>query len=101
VLREGPPYIARGVSFLAGVAIPLVVARMLRPGQEHLLQLSRYSPRAAANELQGLSIDALVPFALLFAVIVAVVLVRLHGRVAGWRVALAALALLAIYSVVT
>ncbi|MDQ6828928.1 MAG: PTS system mannose/fructose/sorbose family transporter subunit IID [Gemmatimonadota bacterium] len=98
ILRQGPPYIARAVALLGGMAIPLAVARLLRPGRERLLQLSRTSSGVGISA--STNIDLVIPLALVAAIVVAVVLVRLHGRVAGWRVALGALAALAIYSVV-
>ncbi|MEP6692743.1 MAG: PTS system mannose/fructose/sorbose family transporter subunit IID [Gemmatimonadaceae bacterium] len=100
VLRQGPPYIARAVSMLAGVALPLVVARLLSPGREGLVQLMRGHAAGGAGGISIAAVDAVIPAAIVLATIVATILVRLHGRVAGWRVALGALAALATYSVV-
>ncbi|HEU4564585.1 MAG TPA: PTS system mannose/fructose/sorbose family transporter subunit IID [Gemmatimonadaceae bacterium] len=75
VLRRGPTYIARAGALLAGIALPLVLFREI--GGNHLL--------LAATTVASLPIAAL--------------LVRLHGRIEGWRVALVALALLTLYSV--
>lgn len=97
ILRQGPQYIARAVSLFGGMAIPLAVARLLRPGRERLLQLSRTS---SDPMFSGTVRDLVVPVALVAAVVVAIVLVRLHGRVAGWRIALGALVVLALFSVV-
>ncbi len=76
LLRQGPPWIARGVALLAGVALPLVLARALDPGYGFPLWATIGSAMAAA------------------------ILVFLHGRFEGWRFALIVLAALAIYSVV-
>lgn len=75
VLRQGPTYIARAGALLAGIALPLVLFREI--GGNHAL--------LAATSVASLPVAAL--------------LVRLHGRVEGWRVALVALALLTLYSV--
>ena len=76
VLRQGPAHIARAAALLAGLAIPLTVYRVIEPGRG-LLQAT------------GIAAAAL-----------AAALIALHGRVDGWRVALGALAALALYSVV-
>jgi PTS system mannose-specific IID component len=75
VLRQGPVQIARVAALFAGLGVPLALHRVIGPGQT-----------------------------LLGAVLVAVaaggvVLARLHGRVEGWRLALALLALVVLYSV--
>lgn len=64
VLREGPTRLARLGTFLSGVAVPLVIARLVG--------------------------DALVPSAIAVAVAAggAGMLVLFHGRVEGWRIAL-------------
>ncbi|HSJ63076.1 MAG TPA: PTS system mannose/fructose/sorbose family transporter subunit IID [Gemmatimonadaceae bacterium] len=74
-LRQGPIYLARGVAFVAGLVLPLLLAGAVGPGRLPL----------AATILVALAIGA--------------TLVRLQGRVEGWRVALIALAGLALYSV--
>jgi PTS system mannose-specific IID component len=76
VLRQGPTHIARVAALLAGVAIPLTVSRVIEPGR---------------GLLEGTGIAAAG---------LAAVLIALHGRVDGWRVALGALAALALYAVV-
>lgn len=75
VFRQGPTWIARGGALLAGIALPIVVQREADGGRAAFLG-------AAAAVL-----------------LVATLLVRLHGRVEGWRVALAALALVTLFSV--
>ena len=75
VLRQGPQYIARAAALLAGVAIPLILHRLIEPGR-------------------GLAAGTAV------AAVLAAVLVAFHGRVEGWRIALGTLAALAVYSVV-
>jgi PTS system mannose-specific IID component len=75
VLRQGPAHVARAAAAVAGVALPLTVARLL-----------------------GGRTSYLAPTLLLSAV-VAALLVRLHGRVEGWKLALVLIALFALVSV--
>lgn len=78
VLRHGPTHIARAVALLSGVALPLVLHRTLQ---------------ARGGVLGGAAAAA---------VLVAAMLVRLHGRVEGWRVALSVLAVsLAVLAIFT
>jgi hypothetical protein len=63
------------VAVLAGIAIPIAISRIVGPFR------------------------ALTGTTLVGAVLISVVLVRLHGRVPGWRVALGALALFALFSI--
>jgi PTS system mannose-specific IID component len=76
VLRRGPEYIARAAALLAGVAIPLCVDRIIGP-ERGLAQGGGFAAAA----------------------VVGAILVALHGRVDGWRVAVGALAALALYAV--
>jgi PTS system mannose-specific IID component len=76
VLRAGPAHVARAAAAAAGLALPLVAARLLGDHRSAVL---------------GAVLGA--------AVIAAVVLVRLHGRVEGWKLALVLLALFALASV--
>ncbi|MCU0647727.1 MAG: PTS system mannose/fructose/sorbose family transporter subunit IID [Gemmatimonadaceae bacterium] len=76
VLRQGPMWIGRVGAFLAGLALPLLVARVV--GTAHLPQIAALAAAGAG----------------------AVVLIAFHGRVEGWRLALGALAALAFYSVI-
>ena len=76
VLRSGPAYMARAAAAVAGIAIPLAAARVV--GSDGLL-------------LDG----ALAAGALL-----AVGLVRLHGRVEGWKLVLVLIAVFALVSVI-
>ena len=76
VLRRGPAQIARAAAATAGVALPLV-----------------------ASALLGYR-SALVGGVLGSAVVAAIVLVRLHGRMEGWKLTLALIALFALVSVV-
>jgi PTS system mannose-specific IID component len=90
VLRRGPQHIARVVMGLAGVALPLVVRRVLAGVPEPARQVDE-----AVRAVGGI-----VPAtAMLVAVAFGAVLVRLHGRVEGWRAAVVILAALIIYSV--
>lgn len=89
VLRRGPQYIARAVMCLAGAAIPLAMHRALAAmlnGVTHDV-----SPALGNTALAS---------AVLAAVALAAILVRLHGRVEGWRAALVVLTALIIFSVV-
>jgi PTS system mannose-specific IID component len=80
VFRRGPDVIARAGALLAGMAIPAALARVVRHGP---------APGSAA----------------LFVDVVAgvlaggVLLVRMHGRVDGWRIALVVLAAFVLYAV--
>ena len=76
VLRSGPAYMARAAATVAGVAIPLAAARVV--GSDGLL-------------LDG---------ALAAGALIAVGLVRLHGRVEGWKLVLVLIALFALVSVI-
>jgi PTS system mannose-specific IID component len=75
VLRRGPAHLARAAAAAAGVAIPLTMARVL--GSE--------SPLLALVLVAGAA--------------TAVLLVRLHGRVEGWKLSLVLIALFALISV--
>jgi PTS system mannose-specific IID component len=74
-LRQGPVYLARAAAFVGGLVLPLLLAGSVGPARLPL----------AATIVVALAIGA--------------TLVRLQGRVEGWRVALIALAGLALYSV--
>lgn len=75
VLRSGPAYIARAAAAAAGVAIPLAVARVVGDG-----------PLLLGGALAG-------------GAVIAVGLVRVHGRVEGWKLVLVLIALFALVSV--
>jgi len=76
VLRNGPAYIARAAACVAGLAIPLAAARVV--GSDGLL-------------LDG---------ALASGALIAVALVRVHGRVEGWKLVLVLIAGFALVSVI-
>jgi mannose PTS system EIID component len=76
LLRRGPAHVARAAAAAAGVALPLAAARVL-DGSSTLL----------AIVLAG-------------AVLISVLLVRVHGRVEGYKLALVLIALFALISVV-
>ena len=76
VLRQGPTHLARAAAALAGVAVPLTAARLLG---HHIALLGGVLGAAA---------------------LASVLLVRLHGRVEGYKVALVLIALFALVSVV-
>ncbi len=75
VLRQGPNHVARAAALVAGVAVPLTASRILGGG------------------------PSLLAVVLLGAAAAAAVLVRMHGRLEGWKVALAVVTLLALVSV--
>jgi hypothetical protein len=75
---------------LAGVALPLSIWRILQG-----LPVPPVPESEMVRAVGGVAIAT----ALLVAAFLGVVLVRLHARVEGWRVALAVLAVLIIYSV--
>jgi mannose PTS system EIID component len=80
VFRQGPEYIARIGALLAGAAIPAALARVVRHGP---------APGSAA----------LYVGVVLATVLGGIVLVRMHGRVDGWRIALVVLAAFVFYAV--
>lgn len=96
VLRRGPEYIGRAVAALAGIALPLVVSRVLRDGP--MLAAARAGATAAAG-VGHAPTDVFIAVTVLTAAIAAVVLARLHGRLEGWRITLLVLAALTIYAI--
>ncbi len=79
VLQHGPRYIGRVAAVLGGLALPLAVHRAIGGGPP----------------LTPIPIGVALATPLL-----AVLLVRLHGRTEGWRLVLLLLAILVLYSVV-
>ena len=75
VLRRGPQLIAPLAAFTAGFGVPLAMTRVIGPGR------------------------ALFGLVVLGAVLGAFLIVRLHGRIEGWRLALGVLASLVLFSV--
>jgi PTS system mannose-specific IID component len=80
VFRRGPDVIARAGALLAGMAIPAALARVVRHGP---------APGSAA-----LYVDVVAGV-----LAGGVLLVRMHGRVDGWRIALVVLAAFVLYAV--
>ena len=76
VLRQGPVQVARATALMAGIALPVLVSRIISVGRVHTLEV------------------------LAAAAVGAVVVARLHGRVEGWKIALGILAAFVLYSVV-
>ena len=76
VLRQGPQHIARAAALIGGFALPLALYRAIGVGR------------------------VMAGGALVAVVLGALLLVRLHGRAEGWRLALAALVAFVLYSVV-
>jgi PTS system mannose-specific IID component len=75
VLRHGPQQIARLAALATGFAIPLALYRVIGPGR------------------------VLLGGVLVSVILGALILVRLHGRIEGWRLALAVLSAFALFSV--
>ncbi|HEY8794514.1 MAG TPA: PTS system mannose/fructose/sorbose family transporter subunit IID [Gemmatimonadaceae bacterium] len=90
VLRRGPEYLARAVMGLCGLALPLAAARILGRSQLPLAEVARKTL---------LGTHALVFLLLAVAALLGVALVKLHGRIDGWRVALLIVVVLALHSV--
>lgn len=76
VLRQGPQQIGRVAALATGVAIPLALGRIIGPGR---------------NLIGGVLIAVALG---------ALVIVRLHGRIEGWRLSLVLLAAFALFSVI-
>ena len=76
VLRQGPHHIGRAAALIGGFALPLALYRSIEVGRV-----------MAGGVLVAVVVGALL-------------LVRLHGRAEGWRLAAAALAAFVLYSVV-
>ncbi len=92
ILRRGPEYLARAVMGLCGLALPLAAARIL--GRSDL-------PLAEAARKTLLGTHALVFLLLAVGALLGIALVKLHGRLDGWRVALLIVVVLALHSVAT
>ncbi len=75
LLRRGPAHLARAAAAAAGVAVPLAAARVLGGGHVMLATV------------------------LVVAAMLSVVLIRVHGRVEGYKLALVLIALFALISV--
>ena len=86
ILRQGPQYLMRAVLFLAGAALPLVIARVLTAGPGRV--------PLGWNTLLAGTVATLIGAAL-----VAALLLHLHGRLEGWRVTLAVLVLVILFAV--
>lgn len=76
VLRQGPQYVGSAAALLAGIAIPLAVDRIVMEG------------RTLAGEV------------IIVAIVGGALLARFGERVDGWRIALVALAVFVLYSVI-
>ena len=76
LLRKGPAQVSRVSALLAGIAIPLAVRGVVGPAR------------------------GVLEFVFAGAAVGAVLLARLHGRIEGWRLAVAALVLFILLSVV-
>jgi PTS system mannose-specific IID component len=78
VFRDGPAYLARAGALLAGVALPVALARVIGPGQGRWPVVGVIVATALGS----------------------VALVRMHGRAEGWRIALGVLAAFVLYATV-
>jgi mannose PTS system EIID component len=76
VLRRGPQQIGRLAALATGIAIPLAMARVIGPGRN------------------------LIGAVLVAVALGAVLIVRLQGRIEGWRLALGVLSLFVLFSVI-
>jgi PTS system mannose-specific IID component len=76
LLRRGIPVIGRAAAFIAGAAFPLALMRVIGPGR------------------------VLIGGVIVAAVLGTLLVVRLHGRIDGWRLALFALGLFALVAVI-
>ncbi|MGH7712293.1 MAG: PTS system mannose/fructose/sorbose family transporter subunit IID [Gemmatimonadaceae bacterium] len=76
IMRQGPQVISRAGAAIGGLALPLILYRIADPA----------SGRTALG------------VALAIVIIAAVVLIRLQGRIEGWKAGLIALSLVALYS---
>jgi PTS system mannose-specific IID component len=74
-LRDGPEWILRGAALILGLVLPLALFRLIGPGVK------------------------LLGVVLAVVAVGGTLLVRMHGRVEGWRVALVVLAAFVLYSV--
>jgi hypothetical protein len=75
VLRRGPQQIGRLAALATGVAIPLALGRIIGPGRNLM-----------GGVLVGVALGSLL-------------IVRLQGRIEGWRLSLAVLAAFVLISV--
>ncbi len=78
-LQRGPQYIARGAALVAGIALPFAANRAIGGG--------------ASLDPVPLAVMALTP-------VLALLLVRLHGKLEGWQALFGALAALVLFSTV-
>ncbi|MDQ6886988.1 MAG: PTS system mannose/fructose/sorbose family transporter subunit IID [Gemmatimonadota bacterium] len=100
VMRRGPLHIARVNALVAGIALPLSLARVLDPGKALPALFDLFSGHRPLGGLLKVRLALAVPVTLLAALMGAAVLVSGHGRFEGWRAALLLLGLFALYSVV-
>ncbi len=84
LLREGPQWFAAATLVMASVALPLTVRRVIAEGGGTV-------PSAAGT---------LTAVAILAALLWGVALVRLQGRIEGWKIAFAALVFAAVMAVI-
>ncbi len=75
VLRRGIPVIGRAAAFTAGAAFPLTLMRIIGPGR------------------------VMIGGVIIGAILGTLLIVRLHGRVEGWRLALFVLGVFALFAV--
>jgi PTS system mannose-specific IID component len=75
ILRQGPQWLGQAAAFVGGAGLPLALARVIGPGRTLL-----------GTVVVGVIVGAIL-------------LTRLHGRLEGWRIALAALSAYVLYSI--
>lgn len=102
VLRRGPAQIARAAAVAAGVALPLALYRVIGPART-LITGVRIPVPLAGRLTHSLVIGrdlTLVAGVFVLVALGAMLIVRLRGRLEGWRLALWALACFVLYSVI-
>jgi len=102
VLRHGPAQIARVAAVAAGIALPLALYRVIGPARALITGVRIRIPltgRVTHSVLIGRDLT-LVAGVFLLVALGAMLIVRLRGRVEGWRLALWGLACFVLYSVI-
>jgi len=102
VLRRGPAQIARLAAVAAGVALPLALYRVIGPARTLITGRRIRLPLTGTLTHPFVIGRDLTLVAGVFALVVvgAILIVRLRGRVEGWRLALWGLAAFVLYSVI-
>lgn len=102
VLRRGPAQIARTAAVAAGIALPLALYRVIGPART-LITGMRVTLPTHGHFVRTLVIgrdSEFVAWVLVVVALGAMLVVRLRGRVEGWRLALWVLAVFVLFSVI-